>query len=82
MGLVEPVNAGRLRRATGDINQSDIQNYLCRFHAFARIRPPGSPVGDFEFLFCHVIPPEGHECDDLILITAKSSIYSIKPMTC
>jgi hypothetical protein len=33
-------------------------------------------------LFCHGIPPKGQECDDLILITAKSSIYSTKPREC
>lgn len=38
-----------------------------------------SPLGDFEGLFCHVIPPQDRECGDLILITAKSSIYSRKP---
>ena len=37
------------------------------------------PVGDFELLFCHGIPLQDRECGDLILITAKSSIYSTKP---
>jgi hypothetical protein len=37
------------------------------------------PVGDFERLFCHGIPLQDRECGDLILITAKSSIYSTKP---
>jgi len=36
----------------------------------------GSPVGDFELLFCHVISLQDQECGDLILTTAKSSIYS------
>lgn len=39
----------------------------------------GSPVGDFELLFCHVISLQDQECGDLILTTAKSSIYSTKP---
>ncbi|PPS64673.1 hypothetical protein CRX72_02465 [Pantoea sp. BRM17] len=30
-------------------------------------------------MFCHVIPLQDRECGDLILITAKSSIYSTKP---
>ena len=37
-----------------------------------------SPVGDFECLFCHVIPLQDRGCGDLILTTAKSSIYSTK----
>lgn len=40
----------------------------------------GSPVGDFERLFCHVISLQDQECGDLILTTAKSSIYSTKPV--
>lgn len=39
----------------------------------------GSPVGDFELLFCHVISLQDQECDDLLLTTAKISIYSTKP---
>ncbi|CAI2490474.1 Uncharacterised protein [Serratia proteamaculans] len=39
----------------------------------------GSPVGDFERLFCHVMSLQDQECGDLILTTAKSSIYSTKP---
>ena len=39
------------------------------------------PVGDFELLFCHGIPLQDRECGDLILITAKSSIYSTKPLS-
>jgi hypothetical protein len=39
----------------------------------------GSPVGDFELLFCHVISLQDQECGDLILTTAKSSIYSTTP---
>src|SRR5476649_364607 len=39
----------------------------------------GGPVGDFELLFCHVISLQDQECGDLILTTAKSSIYSTTP---
>ena len=39
----------------------------------------GSPLGDFELLFCHVISLQDQECGDLILTTAKSSIYSTTP---
>lgn len=38
----------------------------------------GSPVGDFELLFCHVISLQDQVCGDMILTTAKSSIYSTK----
>ena len=38
----------------------------------------GSPVGDFELLFCRGILPEGQKWGDLILIAVKSSIYSTK----
>ncbi len=41
----------------------------------------GSPVGDFERLFCHVISLQDQECGDLILIAAKRSIYSTKPFS-
>lgn len=41
-------------------------------------RVVGSPVGDFELLFYHVISLQDQECGDLILTTAKSSIYSTK----
>ncbi|RLM02068.1 hypothetical protein BIY27_25985 [Gibbsiella quercinecans] len=40
----------------------------------------GGITGDFELLFCHVISLQDQECGDLILITAKSSIYSTKPL--
>ncbi|WP_072014176.1 hypothetical protein, partial [Pectobacterium odoriferum] len=40
----------------------------------------GRPVVDFNFLFCHGIPLQDQECDDLILIAARSSIYSTKPL--
>jgi len=40
----------------------------------------GSPVDDFELLFCHVISLQEQEYGDLILTTAKSSIYSLKPI--
>ncbi|WP_261156573.1 hypothetical protein, partial [Serratia fonticola] len=33
----------------------------------------------FELLLCHEIPLQGQGCGDLILIAAKSSIYSTKP---
>lgn len=39
----------------------------------------GSPVGDLELLFFHVISLQDQECGDLILTAAKSSIYSTKP---
>ena len=39
----------------------------------------GSPLGDFELLFCHVISLQDQECGDLILIAVRSSIYSTKP---
>ncbi|WP_261156482.1 hypothetical protein, partial [Serratia fonticola] len=34
----------------------------------------------FELLLCHEIPLQGQGCGDLILIAAKSSIYSTKPV--
>lgn len=37
-------------------------------------------MGDFELLFCHGISLQDQECGDLILTTAKSSIYSTKPI--
>ncbi|WP_261433377.1 hypothetical protein, partial [Serratia proteamaculans] len=40
----------------------------------------GFPIGDFERLFCHGVPLQGQRCGDLILIAAKSSIYSTKPL--
>jgi hypothetical protein len=40
-----------------------------------------SPAGDFERLFCHVIPLQDRECGDLILTTAKISIYLTKPLS-
>lgn len=40
----------------------------------------GSPVGEFERLFCHVMSLQDQECGDLILTTIKSSIYSTKPL--
>ncbi|MBJ3815557.1 hypothetical protein F9C28_11620, partial [Shimwellia pseudoproteus] len=33
----------------------------------------------FELLLCHRMSLQGQECGDLILISAKSSIYSTKP---
>ncbi|MBJ3814836.1 porin OmpA, partial [Shimwellia pseudoproteus] len=35
----------------------------------------------FELLLCHRMSLQGQECGDLILISAKSSIYSTKPFT-
>ncbi|MBJ3817031.1 PTS fructose IIA subunit, partial [Shimwellia pseudoproteus] len=32
-----------------------------------------------ELLLCHRMSLQGQECGDLILISAKSSIYSTKP---
>ncbi|MBJ3814038.1 hypothetical protein F9C28_03595, partial [Shimwellia pseudoproteus] len=34
----------------------------------------------FELLLCHRMSLQGQECGDLILISAKSSIYSTKPV--
>ncbi|CCP02127.1 hypothetical protein BN439_1042 [Erwinia amylovora Ea644] len=31
-------------------------------------------------MFCHGVPLQDQECGDLILIAAKSSIYSTKPL--
>ncbi|MBJ3816980.1 hypothetical protein F9C28_19310, partial [Shimwellia pseudoproteus] len=33
-----------------------------------------------ELLLCHRMSLQGQECGDLILISAKSSIYSTKPL--
>jgi len=49
-------------------------------HKTEKYEVVGSPVGDFELLFCHVISPEDQECGDLILTTAKSAIYPTKPL--